>query len=73
MAPPKFVINLAIGVAKSDIKNVDIILYPITSPFIISLLNTSSANAKNPINAINNTSHLKFFFINSFVFSFIFK
>ena len=59
-------------IKRFDIKNVDTILYPIISPFIISLLNTSSANAKNPINAINNTSHLKFFFINSFVFSFIF-
>ena len=62
----------AIGVAKSDIKNVDINLYPIMSPFIISLLNTSSAIAKNPIKQINNIIHFNFFTINSFTFSFIF-
>ena len=54
-----------------DIKNVDIILYPIISPFIISLLNTSSANAKKPIKHINNIIHFKFLVINSFIFSFI--
>ena len=71
IAPPKLVINFAIGVAKSDIKNVDINLYPTMSPFIISLLNTSSAIDKNPIKQINNIIHFKFFTINSFTFSFI--
>ena len=36
IGPPKFVINFAIGVAKSVIKNIDINVYPITSHFIIS-------------------------------------
>ena len=58
--------------AKSDIKKVDTILYPIISHFIISLLNTSSAIAKNPIKQMNNIIHFKFFTINSFTFSFIF-
>ena len=71
IASPKLVINFAIGVAKSDIKNVDINLYPTMSPFIISLLNTFSAIAKNPIKQMNNIIHLKFFTINSFTFSFI--
>ncbi len=61
IAPPKLVMNFAIGVTKSDIKNVDIILYPIISPCIISLLKTSSVNAKNPTKQINNTTHFKFF------------
>ena len=64
IASPKLVINFAIGVAKSDIKNVDINLYPTMSPFIISLLNTFSAIAKNPIKQMNNIIHLKFFTIN---------
>ena len=53
-------------------KNVDINLYPTMSPFIISLLNTSSAIPKNPIKQMNNIIHFKFFTINSFTFSFIF-
>ena len=73
IAPPKLVINFAIGVTKSDIKNVDISLYPIMSPFIISLLKTSSVNAKNPTKQINNTTHFKFFLIYSFQLSFNFS
>ena len=73
IAPPKLVINFAIGVTKSDIKNVDISLYPIMSPFIISLLKTSSANAKKPTRQINSTTHFRFFFISSFQSSFIFS
>ena len=61
------------GVTKSDIKNVDIILYPIISPCIISLLKTSSVNAKNPTKQINNTTHFKFFLIYSFQLSFNFS
>ena len=71
IGPPKFVINFAIGVAKSVIKNIDINVYPITSHFIISWLNTSSAKSKNPIKQINNIIHFRFFIINSFIFSFI--
>ena len=72
IAPPKLVITFAIGVAKSDIKNVDTSLYPIISPCIISLWNTSSANAKKPIKQTNSIIHFKFLVINSFIFSFIF-
>ena len=67
IASPKLVINFAIGVAKSDIKNVDINLYPTMSPFIISLLNTFSAIAKNPIKQMNNIIHFKFFIIKYFI------
>ena len=63
-------LNFSVSIDKV-LKNVDINLYPIMSPFIISLLNTSSAIAKNPIKQINNIIHFKFFTINSFTFSFI--
>ena len=36
ITPPKFVINFAIGKVKSDIRYLDIKLYPITSLFITS-------------------------------------
>ena len=70
IAPPNCVIILAIGVKKSEIRYLDIKLYPYISNVKISSSNTSSNIPITAIKHVNNINHFMFFLINSFIFTF---